>query len=720
MMVRAALGFAFFAASALVTFWPSAAQASGDYGCGPQWRVVQQDPNGCSNVTMLSPGNDTRSNMLMLLADRRGVAGALPKPDPDKENSEYRFFDEGRRWPMMRWYQMSELFGAMDRPDDNSYDNGTLCSSNVSGAGGFNAAVKSAKGLSEAERASLIKARQALRDECKLVNGSSDPLALLEPSMISAPAKSFYAYLRGAAYFYAGDNAAAGAQFVLSAKSDNAWVKEAAHFMDARIALLLLRDAAIGEYGSFDRSKVIEPGFAKNAEASLSEYLAKYPKGAYRNSAKGLMRRAYWLSNNKAKLAGEYAPLLASRTALGGPLSDIDLIHEIDLKLLPLAEAQAVKDPILHAARALAMMRSNGYYDMGDDAAGNSDKHTLTRAKLETMRPDFAGAPDLYGYLDASFAFHVEKNPSAVLKLIPDSARQSSYTYLQFSRQMLRGLALVALKDKNAGGFWAELAGGVTNPVQRDLLDLAIAMHAERNGGLDQVFGSNTLVKNPRVREVLLKYSASSAILRRAAQDTAAPQDERDIARFTLLYKQLTRGQYSGFINDLTLIPANAPQKSTEYAQPGGSHFESGIFRGQGSHEKFPCPSLPETAKRLAAAPKSANALLCLADFLRVKGFDQNSIDAAQDKDELGGGPSMFPGKPFSRLDLYRGVIADPNSAANDKAYALYRAVRCYAPSRYNSCGGAGASEVQRKAWFMQLKRDYPKSIWAQELTYYW
>ncbi len=58
---------------------------------------------------------------------------------------------------------------------------------------------------------------------------------------------------------------------------------------------------------------------------------------------------------------------------------------------------------------------------------------------------------------------------------------------------------------------------------------------------------------------------------------------------------------------------------------------------------------------------------------------------------ELGGTPSDFPGKPYARLETYRAIIADPKAAppVADKAYALYRAVRCYAPAGNNACGGA-------------------------------
>jgi hypothetical protein len=208
--------------------------------------------------------------------------------------------------------------------------------------------------------------------------------------------------------------------------------------------------------------------------------------------------------------------------------------------------------------------------------------------------------------------------------------------------------------------------------------------------------------------------------LRQQAKDGSAPKTEREIALFTLLYKQVTRGAYKDFLTDLALVPADAPKTVEEYAQVGYGVFPTGLFLGKGSHKDYPCPTLKESVAKLAANPKSANALVCLADFMRVNGFDQNPLDAKLDPDDLGGAPSQFAGPGFSRLDLYRGVIADPKTVANDKAYALYRAVQCYAPGGYNSCSGKEASKVQRKAWFLQLKRDYPNSKWAEISQYYW
>jgi hypothetical protein len=711
-----AISFCIIAAGFAISSGP--AQASGDYGCTAQWRLANSDVNGCSNGVMLSPANDTRTNLLLLLADRRGVKGAIPKIPNYNPADPYTYFDEygsNTRSPLVRWGALANRFGAMDSETGSDAQMTNSCNSNGAGAKAFLAAVQSAKGLNSSERAALTDARSKLAADCDLGKSETDPLAALEPAMQSPAAKSLFAYLRGATRFYAGDMASADAFFGTAASAEQSWVKEAATYMLARVAIMQVRDAAMGDYGYFDSKKSLDAALVTRAQSRLSAYQSGYAKGTYHSSAQGLQRRLYWLAQNKEKLTQEYVALLASRTAPGAPQSDLDLIEELDTKLLGALDLGKASDPILLATVDLAMIRNQGYAPNWDDTNGRK----LTRAQLDAQKPLFASAPDLYAYLHASFAFYVDNDPAAVLKIIPDAARESTYSYVQFSRQMLRGLALDAVKDPNAGGFWAELAASVTNPVQRDLLDLAIAMQAERSGKLDRVIGPKSIVKNPRVRQKTLIYNAAAPMLRSAAQDMSAEQVERDIALFTLLYKQVTRGKYADFVKDLALVPAGGTVKEENYWL-GEQDFPTAIFLQTASHKDFPCPSVKEIATRLSASPKSANALLCLADFMRIKGFDESPIDTVQNKDHLGGGPSQFAGGAFSRLDLYRGVIADPKASANDKAYALYRAVRCYAPAGSNDCRGTQASPAQRKAWFLQLKRQYPNSIWAKSSDVYW
>ena len=88
---------------------------------------------------------------------------------------------------------------------------------------------------------------------------------------------------------------------------------------------------------------------------------------------------------------------------------------------------------------------------------------------------------------------------------------------------------------------------------------------------------------------------------------------------------------------------------------------------------------------------------------------------------ELGSSKELFPkGQTYSRLEDYKTIMDDPAASADEKALALNRAVRCYAPSHSNDCGGVEVSLAVRRGWFNRLHAQYPQSRWARELKYYW
>jgi hypothetical protein len=195
---------------------------------------------------------------------------------------------------------------------------------------------------------------------------------------------------------------------------------------------------------------------------------------------------------------------------------------------------------------------------------------------------------------------------------------------------------------------------------------------------------------------------------------------ERDTALYVLLYKEVSRGHYADFVKDVALVRADAP---TEGYTGGLNTTEPpplGVFTQTGNLGDYGCGALKETAALLAKTPKSPKGQLCLADFMRANGFDQNQLDVPPGENELGSAPSRFKGGPYARFTVYRALIDNPKTPAEDKAYALYRAVRCYAPAQSNSCGGGDVEQPQRKAWYVQLKKQYPNSRWAKELQSYW
>jgi hypothetical protein len=157
------------------------------------------------------------------------------------------------------------------------------------------------------------------------------------------------------------------------------------------------------------------------------------------------------------------------------------------------------------------------------------------------------------------------------------------------------------------------------------------------------------------------------------------------------------------------------------YYLPDQEKVPVGLFSQGKWSDGYSCPAIDVTARTLAANPQAISARLCLGDFWRLNGFDDFELSGIANKpDELAGVANLFPGKPTPRSAIYTSIIADPKAAGPDKAYALYRAVMCYARSGSNGCGGKDVPKSQRKAWYDQLKRDYPSSPWAKKLRYYW
>ena len=195
-----------------------------------------------------------------------------------------------------------------------------------------------------------------------------------------------------------------------------------------------------------------------------------------------------------------------------------------------------------------------------------------------------------------------------------------------------------------------------------------------------------------------------------------------------LLTQELRRGFYADFLSDVRMLPTDA---SSDGSTSGAASYDAlfspeltspplGWFRGATTSDDTSCPPYRSTVAALAAASGAVRPRLCLAEYFRDTGFDQFESYGGKPERGLGSSPAQFPGKPYSRLDVYRAVMVDPRATPDDRALALNRAIRCYGPSGYNSCGGAEASKDERRSWFVRLKRDHAASHWAQSLKLYW
>ncbi|MGZ9410276.1 MAG: hypothetical protein ACXW3J_06585, partial [Methylocystis sp.] len=273
------------------------------------------------------------------------------------------------------------------------FDEGTRCVSAQSGEDAFIQAVQAEKALSEAERAALIRSRKELTTACqgKDAAAPSPSKAYVAGADASAAAREFAAYLAGAGSFYGGAFDAALTAFRSLAKAQNVWVRESARYMIART---LLNKASVGAFAELDGApepKVSDRESLKAAESELKSYLADYPHGRYVASARGLLRRVYWLAGDRSQAATEYAWQLRHARDPDVNLRSSDLAAEIDSKLG--LDSKDVHDANLLAIDYLTMMRPT-----------DASQKKFSAADLDAQARDFAGHEALFAFLKAARA----------------------------------------------------------------------------------------------------------------------------------------------------------------------------------------------------------------------------------------------------------------------------------------------------------------------------
>lgn len=695
------------------------AHASSDSTCYPRWSIKQSEMNGCSSTALLSPGNDTRVNMLMLLHDRHGAVGSIDISDYDalERQGEAQPFGFATFANALGPKRAEPEVGA--QTDNNDFAFGTRCMTNDSGAYGYITALAKAKAVPTDERATLSAIRTMMKPRC--IDGETAKLLVTQGTagVKSKEGQNFARYLIGAAAFYDGDYDGASSAFAGTLKTGSPWLAQAVSYMIGRAALNKATSGAFDAYGSLNKDKANADAL-RAAEQAFAAYIKTYPAGEYTASARGLLRRVYWLGDKTDQLIAEYVAAFAQGDSTKRNISLAELVQEADIKMLDHLSLDRVRDPLLLAVLDLKAMRHDD-----DPQTNDYGGPPITRATLEGQRGTFAGNEALFTYLLAVHAYYVEDNADQVLRVIPANMGNDGTGYLDFSRHLLRALALDQKGDAGARGALISLIPAGKKPFQRGSAELALAMHLERNKSLDLVFAKGSPVRDGDIREILLRYTAGPDVLRGRVIDQGTVPRERAVALFALLYKQITRGRYADFVRDLALIPGNTkPRAEDDYTTP--AYTQVATFNWAGSAKGYACPSIRSVAGSLAVTRNDPKSLLCLGDFVRLNDLDPGYYGVASDLDtippptELGGTRSLFPGKAFSRLEIYKQLLSRPDIAANERAYALYRAVNCYAPSGYNSCGGVEVDVAQRKAWFQQLKRGYPNSPWAKGLQYYW
>jgi hypothetical protein len=691
-----------FAVAAAVWLPAGAAHASGDFSCDVAWKLAKSVYSDCDDVPFLSPGNDSRVNLGLLLLDAgRAKLGPPPVTDPPTPPI------SGSAAPFAL-ADFSALLGAKPPGDDSDYASGegSRCRSNASGEAAFEAAM-AASSVPAAERDILVAARKAIVPNC---DAAAPAAAYQAPDGVrSAEGRQFAAYLAGVAEFYGGGWDDARRDFAAAAASSQPWLKETSRYMLGRVALNQAQATAFDEYGAISPDKV-DATALKASDASFRAYIGAYPAGLYTASAQGLLRRVAWLGGQPKQLSGDYAWAFAHSSPAERNVQVSDLVVEADAKLLTQAAPGDIADPTLLATHDLMAMRR-------DPTSKEADAKLIKYADLAAQRAAFAARPELFEFLLAAHRFYVEADPAGALAHLGTAPPSGPMDELAFSRFVLRGMALEAQNNHAAArALWQQMLPLARPAFQRPLLELALAMNAERDGRLAEVFASGSTVHDPQVREILLKNGAPPAVLIQQVK-TGATDRERRVALYALLSKDILRARYAAFAADSSLLVPAAPAQANPN-DPMGAEPDLKVVRWTGHKEGYLCEGLSPLTRALAAAPQSPHGLLCLGEFVRLNGLD--GMSQPPPADQLGGAPTLFPGATFARLDAYKALIADPKTPADDRAYALYRAINCYAPAGQNECDGKGVPKAERARWFHTMKSEYPKSAWAQALKYYW
>ncbi|HEX8596739.1 MAG TPA: outer membrane assembly lipoprotein YfiO [Pseudomonas sp.] len=711
------------------------AQASSDDSCYPTWSVFNNDLDVCSNLPFLSPGNDSSVNLRLLLANAGRLEltpAALNKQDlaegygqvpfalyrlspvaagsdeePPRDLNEPSGDDRGNLQEMLDTLGVKRE--ATEVAGDSLVDGeGSRCrSNNEYTATRFIQQVISAPELTPAERASLASSRMQMLTACAWE--PEQQRGLLPEDFQSPMARAFLTYLQAAGDFYSGRFIEATKGFTLLADNPQDWLKDTALYMIGRTELNRAQEKAF-EYGELKTERV-DQAAAQRAESALRNYIEAYPDGRYSTTATGLLRRVHWLMNDNLKLAADYNSLFFADKE-GSRLEAVDyesLIREADLKLITV-NGKPLNTPLFTAVNDLMWMRENS-------------RNKLTKAALLAQKDTFARQPELFTYLQAAFALYVENDAAAALRLLPDSV-PDELNYLAFSQQMLRGIALQADQAfKQAQTLWLQLIPLARLPLQREQLELALAMSYERDQQLSKVFDTQSPIKSEKVRYILLSHVADANLLRQ--QVTQGQNDtERNTALFVLLYKDLLRSQFAAFAEDIKLLPEPAsPDKlsySLGYVYDQGQSLALFRWRGDQAESGYGCPSIIETAAALQGDATNPRGLNCLGEFILRNNLDSMPLDQPRHADLLGGTAPGFAGEIFARQTAYQRVIANPKADHEDKAYALFRAINCYAPSGYNGCGAKEVTPAVRKAWFKQLKGGFADTRWGKSLQYYW
>lgn len=675
---------------------------------------------------VLDVANDTRDNLLRLVSEKKPITlSSQPLPQDITRSRAFYFgyHDQAASAPAgpaatlpAQTSPLVAQFAALgiepavletakisQGEEDNRHISNSLETVSL-----FYTALLADTSLSVEQRQALAMARLALSDNPEF-HQQAEALNFPEGSA----ARAFRDYLLAASDFYQGNYPAATAAFITLQTSKQPWVAETASYMQMRTALNQSSQNASGEYGDFDVKKIDKIAAGQARTAALA-YLSAWPKGQYVLSTQGMMRRIDWYLEEWDTLAARYELALEEAKTNDEMVA---LIAENDQKLqskdqsgdAPFISAPAA--PLLTFTQTLRLMRSNECHPR---------LPCVDQAYLDALMPlfDQAHRLPLWHYLNLMQLFRTA-NYAAVIATVKPASALPAHDIVAFSEQVLYGDALMAQQQWPAArDHWTHLLTLTQDAEQQQFIQARLAAALVSGNEVAQIFAADSKVTNLRYRSLVLKTRATPDLLRQQVS-TGPNNEERTIALHTLLVRDLAEARYGDWLQDRKLNQhITQPVVGDAFSDVQLSTFD---WTGERTEKGYACPALETVVTQLNQQADNSHALNCLGEFFRTTNASVSTWTDSGGNGTLDNvvATDKRPGQP-DRQHYYQQVIGNSKAEPEDKSYALYRAVMCYAPSGSNDCGGKDVEKTQRQRWFTQLKKQYPGSTWANKLKYYW
>lgn len=674
--------------------------AGSDEYCAPNFNLDGSDYNACSNLPVLIPGNDNRTNMTLLLSNLGLAQIKTLKPDLNLWSAQYGSvpFDV-TSLPTVTENKINNKRQPFKLNQDQvSYEE--RCISLQQGKQTFIDQVKANKNIPTAEKQLLIDARSKLID-CE----KTTALIAVNPNW-SATTRQYASYLNGSILFYNANFSAASKIYIALSQVEDPWLKETAQYMLIRTELNTAFASAQDQYGDINPEK-IDHVSVKNFFNNITEYLKLYPQGQYVASARGLMRRGLWLTDRQDLLINEIVWQINHPQS---PLYNLEMNQlpaELDRRVFRSEKfnPKLLNEPFFLTTYNLMQMRKTG----------DEKYKPITWAQLNNQKAFFKTQPELFKYLQAAHLFYVQGKNQEALSYLPKANSQTNNA-LQLSQQFLIGQILEKQNKVQAQQHWLQLYQHANDGNAKALFETALANHFNQSQNTQAFIGKNAQISQAILQKNFISNFANEDALQTIIQSSTSTQNQKNTAIYTILSKSLDAQNFVLFNQNVQYLPKNTAQyKSYESndalkEQPPFADF---IWQGSNITPQLKCPDLITLSKQLAQSPKNALLNVCLGEYMRHSRYGDYYYSWHNDEQ------NQFKGTPFARGTVYKKIIKnEPNGDL--KAYALYRSVMCYSPNGTNDCGDIEVSKNTRKQWFDQLKRDYPNSNWAKSLKYYW